>query len=137
MAVDAILVLFKNVASGLVVNPRMIEARLMNELPFMAAEVMLMEGVKRGGDRQDLHEAFRGASMEAGRRIKQEGRPNELLALLAADPAWAMTEADLSTLLDARRFTGRAGEQVRQFLAGPVAEALKQHTPADEAAIRV
>ena len=137
LAVDAILVLFKNVASGLVVNPRMIEARLMNELPFMAAEVMLMEGVKRGGDRQDLHEVFRVASMEAGRRIKQEGRPNELLSLLAADPAWAMDEAELTALLDARRFTGRAGEQVRQFLAGPVAEALKGHQPADAAVVRV
>jgi adenylosuccinate lyase len=137
LAVDAILVLYKNVAAGLEVYPRMIEARLRNELPFMAAEVMLMEGVKRGGDRQDLHEAFRGASLEAGRRIKQEGRPNELLSLLAADPAWAMTEAELAALLDAHRFTGRAGEQVRQFLAGPVAEALKQHAPADDAAIRV
>ncbi|MBK9797415.1 MAG: adenylosuccinate lyase [Holophagaceae bacterium] len=137
LAIDAILVLFKNVASGLVVNPRMIEARLQAELPFMAAEVMLMEGVTRGGDRQDLHEAFRVASLEAGRRIKQEGRPNELLSLLAQDPAWAMTEADLAGLLDARRFTGRAGEQVRQFLAGPVAAALADHVPGDEATIRV
>jgi len=77
------------------------------------------------------------ASLEAGRRIKQEGRPNELLSLLAADPAWAMNEAELAALLDAARFTGRAGEQVRQFLAGPVAEALKGHVPADEAAVRV
>ncbi len=137
LAVDAILVLFKNVASGLVVNPRMIEARLLNELPFMAAEVMLMEGVKRGGDRQDLHEAFRVASLEAGRRIKQEGRPNELLSLLAKDPAWAMNEAELAALLDASRFTGRAGEQVRHFLAGPVAAALKDHVPAGETAVRV
>jgi adenylosuccinate lyase len=137
LAVDAILVLFKNVASGLVVNPRMIEARLRSELPFMAAEVMLMEGVKRGGDRQDLHEAFRVASLEAGRRIKQEGRPNELLSLLAADPAWAMTEPELTALLDAKRFTGRAAEQVQQFLAGPVAAALKNHVPADEATVRV
>jgi adenylosuccinate lyase len=103
----------------------------------MAAEMLLMEGVKRGGDRQDLHEAFRVASMEAGRRIKQDGGANDLLALLAADPAWAMTEAELTALLDARRFTGRAGEQVRQFLSGPVAEALKNHAPAAEAAIRV
>ena len=137
LAVDAILVLFKNVASGLVVYPKMIEARLRQELPFMAAEVLLMEAVKRGGDRQDLHERFRIAALEAGRRIKAEGRPNELLKLLAEDPAWAMTEAELATLLDAARFTGRAGEQVRQFLAGPVAAALKDHAPADEAAVRV
>ena len=137
MAVDAILVLCRNVASGLVVYPRMIEARLAQELPFMAAEVLLMEAVKRGGDRQDLHERFRVAALEAGRRIKAEGRPNELLQLLAADPAWAMTEAELTSLLDARRFTGRASEQVRQFLAGPVAQALRDHVPADSAPVRV
>jgi len=137
MAVDAILVLCRNVASGLVVYPRMIEARLTQELPFMAAEVLLMEAVKRGGDRQDLHERFRVSALEAGRRIKAEGRPNELLQLLAADPAWAMTEAELTSLLDARRFTGRASEQVRQFLAGPVAQALRDHVPADSAPVRV
>jgi adenylosuccinate lyase len=137
LAVDAILVLYRNVASGLVVYPRMIEARLSQELPFMAAEVLLMEAVKRGGDRQDLHERFRVAALEAGRRIKAEGRPNELLKLLAEDPAWAMTESELADLLDARRFTGRAGDQVRAFLQGPVAAALKGHVPADEAAVRV
>ncbi len=137
LAADAILVLFRNVASGLVVYPRMIEARLSQELPFMAAEVLLMEAVKLGGDRQDLHERFRISALEAGRRIKAEGRPNELLQLLAEDPAWAMTEAELTSLLDARRFTGRAGDQVRQFLAGPVAAALKDRAPADAAAVRV
>ncbi len=137
LAVDAILVLFRNVATGLVVNPKMIEARLMGELPFMAAEVLLMEAVKRGGDRQDLHEKFRVSALEAGRRIKQEGRGNELLSLLAADPAWAMNEAELMKLLDAKRFTGRAAEQVTEFLAGPVKTALKHHQPADEAAVRV
>jgi adenylosuccinate lyase len=137
LATDAILVLLRNVASGLVVYPRMIEARLAQELPFMAAEVLLMEAVKRGGDRQDLHERFRIAALEAGRRIKAEGRPNDLLKLLAEDPAWALTEPELIALLDAQRFTGRAGEQVRQFLAGPVALALKGHIPADEAAVRV
>jgi adenylosuccinate lyase len=137
LAVDAILVLFRNVASGLVVNEKMVEAHLMAELPFMAAEVLLMEAVKRGGDRQDLHEKFRVAALEAGRRIKQEGRPNELLQLLAADPAWAMDESELAQVLDAKRFTGRAAEQVEQFLAGPVRAALKDHAPADEAAVRV
>ncbi|HZU53324.1 MAG TPA: adenylosuccinate lyase [Holophagaceae bacterium] len=137
LAVDAILVLFRNVATGLVVNHKMIEARLMGELPFMAAEVLLMEAVKRGGDRQDLHEKFRVAALEAGRRIKQEGRGNELLALLAADPSWAMNETELVKLLDAQRFTGRAADQVTEFLAGPVKAALQDHQPADEAAVRV
>jgi adenylosuccinate lyase len=103
----------------------------------MAAEVMLMEGVKRGGDRQDLHEHFRVASLEAGRRIKQEGKGNELLALLAADPAWNMSEAELRGLLDPSRFTGRAGEQVRAFLANEVARALAGHRAAEAAEVRV
>jgi len=137
MAVDAILVLYRNVATGLVVYPRMIETRLQGELPFMAAEVLLMEAVKRGGDRQDLHERFRVAALEAGRRIKQEGRPNELLSLLARDPAWAMTEGELAALLDPVRFTGCAGDQVRRFLAGDVASALAGYRPGDEAAVRV
>jgi len=109
----------------------------LGELPFMAAEVLLMEAVKRGGDRQDLHERFRLAALEAGRRIKQEGRPNELLGLLAADPAWAMTEAELVALLDPVRFTGCAGDQVRRFLAGEVAAALDGHRPGEAAAVRV
>lgn len=103
----------------------------------MAAEVLLMEAVKRGGDRQDLHERFRLAALEAGRRIKQEGTANELLKLLAADPAWAMTEAELTSLLDAKRFTGRASDQVEAFLRDHVRPALADHTPADEAAVRV
>ena len=103
----------------------------------MAAEVLLVEAVKRGGDRQDLHERFRVAALEAGHRIKAEGRPNELLKLLAADPAWATNEAELTTLLDASRFTGRAGDQTRRFLTGPVAAALKDHVPAEESAVRV
>ncbi len=137
LAVDAILVLFRNVASGLVVYPKMIEARLSQELPFMAAEVLLMEAVKRGGDRQDLHEKFRVAALEAGKAIKQEGLANPLLKLLAADPAWKMNEAELTAMLDAGRFTGRAADQTASFLAGPVAAALKDHKPADEAAVRV
>lgn len=103
----------------------------------MAAEVMLMEAVKRGGDRQDLHERFRVAALEAGRAIKQEGRPNPLLQLLAQDAAWRMSEAELTALLDARRFTGRAAAQVEAFLSGEVAEALKDHRAAEAAEIRV
>jgi len=137
LAVDAILTLYLNVASGLVVNPRMIEARLQGELPFMAAEVLLMEAVKRGGDRQDLHENFRVASLEAGRRIKQEGKGNELLSLLAADPAWNMNEAELKALLDPHRFTGRAADQVRHFLAQEVANVLTDHVRAEIAEVRV
>jgi len=137
LAVDAILVLYRNVASGLMVHPKMIEARLAQELPFMAAEVLLMEAVKRGGDRQDLHERFRVASLAAGKAIKEEGRPNPLLQLLATDPAWRMTEAELAGLLDAARFTGRAGSQVRTFLDREVAAALAGHQPGEADAVRV
>jgi adenylosuccinate lyase len=137
MAVDAILVLYKNVASGLVVNPKMIEARLAQELPFMAAEVLLMEAVKRGGDRQDLHEKFRVASLEAGRAVKQEGMPNPLLHLLAADPAWRMNATELAEMLDAQRFTGRAADQVKGFISHDVARALKDHRAAEAAEVRV
>ena len=137
LAVDSILVLYLNVASGLVVYPKMIEARLNKELPFMAAEVLLMEAVKRGGDRQDLHERFRVAALEAGRRIKQEGGGNELLSLLAAEPTWGMNEAELAALLDPKRFTGRAGEQVRAFLANEVKIALSGHVLTATAEIRV
>jgi adenylosuccinate lyase len=93
--------------------------------------------VKRGGDRQDLHEHFRVASLEAGRRIKQEGKGNELLSLLAADPAWNMNEAELRALLDPARFTGRAEEQVRAFLANEVTQALVNHQAAETAEVRV
>jgi adenylosuccinate lyase len=127
LAVDAILVLYKNVASGLVVYPKMIEARLAQELPFMAAEALLMEAVKRGGDRQDLHERFRQASMEAGRAVKEQGLPNPLVALLAKDPAWRMAEGELNALLDASRFAGRAEVQVEAFLAGQARGALEGH----------
>ena len=137
LAVDAILVLYKNVASGLVVYPKMIETRLRQELPFMAAEVLLMEAVKRGGDRQNLHERFRVAALEAGKAIKEEGLPNPLLKLLAADSAWRMNETELAAMLDAHRFTGRAGAQVKAFLAREVAAALKDHCAAEAAEVRV
>jgi len=137
LAVDAILVLYRNVASGLVVYPKMIEARLGQELPFMAAEVLLMEAVKRGGDRQDLHEKFRMAALEAGRAIKEYGRPNPLIAILARDIAWRMTEDELTDLLDAKRFTGKAADQVETFLDGLVKEALKDHKDGGAAEVRV
>ena len=137
LAADAILVLYRNVATGLVVHPKMIEARLAQELPFMAAEVLLMEAVKRGGDRQDLHERFRVASLAAGAAIKEEGRPNPLLKLLAGDPSWRMTEAELTSLLDAQRFTGRAADQVQSFLVGEVAKVLRGHLDSVVEGVRV
>jgi adenylosuccinate lyase len=137
LATDAVLVLYKNIASGLVVYPKMIEARLRQELPFMAAELLLVEAVKRGGDRQDLHERFRQSALEASRTIKEKARPNPLITLLAKDPEWRMTEDELKTLLDAKRFTGRAADQVTAFLEGPVKEALRDHKASHAEEVRV
>ncbi|MCL1894571.1 MAG: adenylosuccinate lyase [Holophagaceae bacterium] len=137
LAVDAILVLYKNVATGLVVYPQVIQSRLMQELPFMAAEVLLMEAVKRGGDRQDLHEKFRLAALSAGKAIKEAGSANNLMAILAKDPAWQMSEDELNATLDPMRFTGRSSDQVVEFLCGPVATALQGHFSSNDAEVRV
>jgi adenylosuccinate lyase len=118
LAVDAALILYRNIADGLVVYPKVIEKHLAEELPFMATEEILMAGVQAGGDRQELHERVRVHSMEAGRQVKEQGRPNDLLARLAADPAFA--KVNLSQALDARRFIGRAQQQVEEFVAGVV-----------------
>lgn len=116
LATDSILELYYNVASDLVVYPRVIEARLRAELPFMATETILMKAVRAGGDRQELHERIRLHSMEAARRVKEEGLPNDLLERIAADPAFGLSAAELDALMDPALFTGRAGAQTREFL---------------------
>jgi adenylosuccinate lyase len=115
LAIDAVLILYQNVASGLVVFPKVIEKNLREELPFMASENILMAGVAAGGDRQDLHERIRKHSLAAGAAVKDEGKPNDLLERLAADAAFA--KVDLSKTLDPAKFVGRAPEQVDEFLA--------------------
>ncbi len=119
LAVDAILMLYQNVASGLVVYPQVIRRNLEHELPFMATESFLMAGVAAGGDRQDLHERIRRHSQAAAAMVKQQGGDNDLLARLSADPAFA--KIDLSPAMDASRFIGRAPEQVDDFLEQVVA----------------
>jgi len=114
LATDAILILARNVAEGLVVYPQVIARHLNEELPFMATEEILMDGVQAGGDRQDLHEKIRVHSQQAAREVKEFGRPNDLLERLQADPAFA--KVDLTAALDARRFVGRAPEQVYRFV---------------------
>ncbi len=114
LAIDAALVIYRNVASGLVVYPKVIEANLAAELPFMATEEILMAGVRAGGDRQDLHERIRIHSLEAAKQVKEEGRPNDLMERLKTDAAFA--KVDLAGALDARRFVGRAPEQVEAFI---------------------
>lgn len=116
LAVDAILNLYINIASGLVVYPKVIEAHLMSELPFMATENILMRAVKLGGDRQELHEKIREHSMEAGKKVKLEGKENDLLDRIAADPTFNMSKSDLTQLLNESNFVGRAPEQVTQFI---------------------
>ncbi len=116
LAVDGILDLCLNVVDGLVVYPKVIEKRLMSELPFMATENIMMDAVKLGGNRQELHERIRELSMEAGRNVKVEGKDNNLLELIAADPAFNMTLEDLQKCMEPSRYVGRSREQVEAFL---------------------
>ena len=129
LAIDGILDLYLNVVDGLVVYPKVIEKRLMAELPFMATENIMMDAVKAGGDRQELHERIRELSMEAGRNVKVEGRENNLLELIAADPAFNLTLEELKRTMDPAKYTGRAKEQTESFLANvvrPVLDANKE-----------
>lgn len=116
LAIDGILNLYMNVVDGLVVYPKVIEQRLMSELPFMATENIMMDAVKRGGDRQELHERIREHSMEAGRMVKVEGKPNDLLERIAKDPAFGTTMEELQAIMNPKNFVGRAPEQVSEFL---------------------
>jgi adenylosuccinate lyase len=116
LAIDASLVLASNISKGMVVYPRMITARLMSELPFMATENIMMAAVKRGGDRQELHELIRVHSLEAGRRVKEEGLPNDLLERIAGDSAFAVTMEELQSVMDPKLYVGRAPELTERFL---------------------
>ena len=129
LAIDGILDLCLNVVDGLVVYPKVIEKRLRSELPFMATENIMMDAVKAGGDRQELHERIRELSMEAGKNVKVEGKDNNLLELIAADPAFNMSLEDLQKTMDPAKYTGRAAVQVENFLnkvVNPVLEANKE-----------
>ena len=116
LAIDGILDLCLNVVDGLVVYPKVIEKRLMSELPFMATENIMMDAVKAGGDRQELHERIRTLSMEAGRNVKVEGKENNLLDLIAADPAFNLTREELENTMDPSKYVGRSKEQVEAYL---------------------
>ena len=117
LAIDGILDLCMNVVDGLVVYPKVIEKRLMSELPFMVTENIMMDAVKAGGDRQELHERIRELSMEAGKNVKEKGLDNNLLELIAADPAFKLSLEDLKAAMEPSRYTGRAKEQVEMFLS--------------------
>ena len=127
LATDAILSLVINVVDGLVVNTAVIDRNLRRELPFMATENIMMDCVKRGGDRQELHEAIRVHSMEAARRVKQGDGINDLLERIAADPTFGLSENELGSLLDPSRFVGRSPEQTAEFLAEELAPVLERY----------
>ena len=116
LSIDGILDLYLNVVDGLVVYPKVIEKRLLFELPFMATENILMEAVKHGGDRQELHERIRELSMEAGKRVKVEGKDNNLLELIAADPVFNLSEDKLKEAMNPKLYVGRSSEQVVEFI---------------------
>ncbi len=116
LAVDGILDLCLNVVDGLVVYPKVIEKHLRSELPFMATENIMMDAVKQGGNRQELHERIRELSMEAAKNVKVEGKENNLLELIAADPAFGLSLEELQKTMEPERYTGRAKEQVETFL---------------------
>ena len=127
LCVDAILSIYQNVVSGLVVYPGVIRRHLMEELPFMATENIMMEAAGRGGDRQDLHERIRVHSMAAGAVVKVEGKPNDLLERIAADTAFGLDKDSLSALLDPNLYIGRSPEQVTAFLMEEVKPVMEQY----------
>lgn len=127
LAVDGILDLYLNVVDGLVVYEKVIEKHLMAELPFMATENIMMDAVKAGGDRQELHEKIRTLSMEAGRSVKERGLENNLLELIAADPAFNLSLEELKNAMDPAKYTGRAKEQTEEFIAEAIRPVLDEN----------
>ena len=130
LAVDAILNLYENVASNLVVHPKVIERHIMEELPFMATENILMDAVKKGGDRQALHERIRTHSLAAGSRVKDEGKDNDLLERIAADPAFGLSREDVLAHLDPADYIGCCPQQVEHFLAEYIQPVLEKYPDA-------
>ena len=132
LTVDAILNIYMNVASGLVVYPKTIENRILSELPFMATENILMDAVKAGGDRQELHEKIRVHSMAAGKVVKEEGKPNDLIDRIVADSAFGLSREDVDKILKPENFIGRSKQQVEEFISEYVDPALKENNVAAE-----
>ena len=120
LAVDAILNIYINVADGIVVYPKVIAQRVKNELPFMASENIMMQAVKRGGDRQQLHEKIRAHAMEAARQVKQLGLENDLISRIAADSSFGLSRQEIEAILTPEQYTGRAPEQTEEFVLGQI-----------------
>ena len=117
LAADAILNILLNVSDGLVVYPKVVRSRVMAELPFMASENIMMKAVKKGGDRQELHERLREHAVAAAAVVKQEGKPNDMIARVEADPAFGLSREEIEAELTPEAFTGRAPQQVEEYLA--------------------
>lgn len=130
LAVDAILNIYANVASGLVVHEKVIARHVSEELPFMATENIMMDAVKKGGDRQALHERIRQLSLEAGHTMKDKGLPNNLIDLIAAEPMFGLTREEIEAHLDAARYIGRCPQQVDEFLDQDIRPVLERYREA-------
>ena len=140
LCIDGVLSLYRNVVDGLVVYPKVIEQHLNSELPFMATENIMMDAVKKGGDRQELHERIRVHSMEAGRQVKAEGKPNDLLERIANDKLFGLTLEELQSIMDAKNFVGCAPEQTKEFvenIVNPILEENKELIDSPSESIRV
>ena len=127
LGVDAILNIMMNVCDGLVVYPKVVRARVMNELPFMATENIMMDAVARGADRQEIHERLRVHAMAAGKRVKEEGLENDLIDRICADPAFMVTHEEVEAILKPEQFTGRSEQQVEEFLSGIIRPLLEEN----------
>ena len=127
LATDGILDLYLNVVDGLVVYPKVIEKHMMSELPFMATENIMMDAVKAGGDRQELHERIRTLSMEAGKNVKEKGLDNNLLELIAAEPEFHTSLEELKKAMDPAKYIGRAKEQTEEFLTEVIRPLLEEN----------
>ena len=130
LAADAILNILLNVCDGLVVYPKVIRSRVMAELPFMASENIMMSAVKKGGDRQELHEKLRQHSIAAAAQVKEEGKPNDLIERVVNDSSFGLTHADIDGVLVPEHFTGRSAQQVSEFLQDVIAPVLQAHPEA-------
>ena len=137
LATDAVLELYANIADGMVVYPRMIAKRVNENLPFMATEDIIMESVKNGGDRQEIHERVRVHSQAAATRMKQEGLESDLLERIAADPAFPVSREALTALLAPEKYTGRAEAQTERFLTQTVDPILCSYDAQEMGDIRI
>ena len=132
MATDAILNIYANVASGLVVHEKVIERHVREELPFMATENIMMDAVKKGGDRQAIHECIRRLSLEAGHTVKELGLPNDLVERMVREPMLGLTPEEIQTRLEPKVYIGRCPQQVEEFLSETVKPVIGRYASALE-----